>query len=170
MQVKLPTLYEMGVSPLGQKPHAVSVENILECLKDPRQATVVAGAKTVGLHRSQQGQIEQRETTYQKRTRTVNTNQGRTNTVEYTPYKNGQSFEAWPAVLSGDTISLRYAFSYSGVRHAEQDDGETPPDTVSWSWNGPVSVNVGEPAIVGAAQDEGSAVFLILTAHIANRP
>ena len=169
VQVDLSALYEMGVSPLGQEPHAVSVNNILACLKDTDKATVLAGAKAVGLHQSQKGQVGQRETTYRKRSKTVSTNQASTNTVEYRPYDSGQNFEVWPTLLSDTMVRLQYEFAYSGVQNAQRNDWDAPPDTVSWSWEGPVSMNVGEPAVVGAAQNEDSAVFLILTAHIANR-
>jgi len=171
VQVDLAALYEMGVSPLGQEPHAVSVENILECLKDRDKATVVTGAKAVGSHRSEQGRVRQSETTYRPRTKAVNTNQGPRNTVEYRAYENGQTFAVWPTVLSENTVVLRYEFSYSGsgVRGKQQSHSEVPPDGVSWTWDGPASANVGEPTIVGAAQDESRAIFLILTAHIAGR-
>jgi hypothetical protein len=169
IEIDLSALYEMGVSPLGQAPHAVSVENILECLKDPDTATVVTGAKAVGVHRSQQGRMRQSKTTYRAKTRVVNTSQGPRETVDYSPYENGQSFEVWPSFLSEDTIALRYDFTYSGVRGEQQSGGEAPPDSVSWSWNGSVSVTAGKPLIVGATQDEDSAVFLILTAHIIGR-
>ncbi len=171
VQVDLAALYEMGVSPLGQEPHAVSAENILACLKDPEKATVVTGAKAVGIHGSQQGKMRQSETTYRPRTKVVKTNQGPRDTVEYRAYEHGQTFAVWPTVLSENTIVLRYEFAYSGsgARGEQQSNSEAPPDSVSWTWDGPASVNVGEPTIVGAAHDESRAIFLILTAHIANR-
>lgn len=169
VEVDLSALYDMGVSPLGQAPHAVSVENILKCLKDPDRATVVTGAKALGVHRSQQGRVRQSETTYRARTKTVNTSQGPRETADYRSYENGQSFEVWPVLLSEDEIVLRYDFTYSGVRGEQRSGDEAPPDSVSWSWNGSVSVTAGKPLIVGATQDEDSVIFLILTAHIVSR-
>ncbi len=169
VQVDLSALYDMGVSPLGQQPHAVSVEDLLECLKDPDKAIVLTGAKTMGSHRHLKGQTRQEETTYRPRTKVINTSQGPRDTVEYRPYENGQSFQAEPMILSENAVHLRYGFSYSGLRGEQQANSEVPPNNVSWSWEGMVSVTAGEPAIVGASQDQNNAVFLILTAHIANR-
>ena len=46
-EVKLEALYKQGVNPLGQKPKSVTVENILDCLKDKDKAKIVTGVKTV---------------------------------------------------------------------------------------------------------------------------
>jgi hypothetical protein len=169
VQVDLSAFEEMGVSPLGQEPHTVSADNILECLKDPDKATILTGAKAVSVHRSQQGQMRQSETTYRPRTRAINTDQGPRNTAEYRAYETGQTFQVQPTILSEDTILLHYDFSYAGVRGEQQSSDAAPPDTISWSWNGPASVTAGAPTIVGATQGESSAVFLILTAHIMDR-
>lgn len=168
VEVDLTTLYEMGVSPLGQEPHAVSVDNILACLKHPDQATVLTGTKAMGVHRSMRGQLRQKGTTYRPHTRMTRTDQGPVQSVDYRPYETGQTFEVQPALVSEHAATIAYEFGYSAVRGEGND--EAPPDAVSWSWNGTASVTLGTPAVVGATQDEDGVVFLILTAHIVNRP
>jgi hypothetical protein len=170
VEVKLATLYEMGVSPLGQTPHAVSVRNLLESLKDPRDAIVLTGAKTISLHAGRTGEIRQTESTYRPRTRAIPTNRGQRSNTDYVRYENGQALNAVSRVLSETSLRVDYEFSYSGVRQEQQDDDSVPPATVSWSWEGTVSLATGEPSIVGAAQDRDNAVFLVLTAHIMDRP
>jgi hypothetical protein len=39
---------------------------------------------------------------------------------------------------------------------------------VSWSWESEISLPTGTPMIAGAMQNDQSAIFLILTAHILN--
>ena len=46
-EVKLEALYKQSVNPLGQRPKSVTVENILDCLKDKDKAKIVTGVKTV---------------------------------------------------------------------------------------------------------------------------
>ena len=46
-EVKLEALYKQSVNPLGQAPKSVTVENILDCLKDKDKAKIITGVKTV---------------------------------------------------------------------------------------------------------------------------
>lgn len=165
VQVDLSVLYDMDVNPLGQKPHSVSVENLLESLQTRGTAAVLTGAKATAVHGSNRNTTKATETTYHRKERIINTPSGQTEAVDYTPYEHGQTLSIAPAVLSNDTVVLNYSFSYSGARKPAQ-DSDGPRDTVSWSWDGVVSLEAGEPRIVGAAQDEKTAIFFILTAHI----
>ncbi|MBN1360741.1 MAG: hypothetical protein JW993_09125 [Sedimentisphaerales bacterium] len=170
VKVELAALYELRVSPLGQAPRAVSVENILTCLKSPEKATVITGTKASGVHRSARGRVRQSETIYRSRARMVPTREGQVQTVDYTPYESGRTFQVQPTIVAPNAVVLEYEFSYSGFRGNREDNDEAPPDTVSWSWNGAATVITGMPTIVGATQAENSAIFLILTARIPNRP
>lgn len=170
VKVELAALYELGVSPLGQAPHAVSVENILTCLRSPDRATIITAVKASSVHRSARGQVRQSETIYRSRTRMVPTREGQAQSIDYTPYEAGRTFEVQSAVVSENTITLQYEFSYSGFRSGREEDDAAPPGRASWSWNGSASLTAGVPAVVGATQNEEGAIFLILTAHVAHRP
>ena len=165
VEVDLAELYEMNVNPLGREPHSVSAEDILRCLEAHDTASVLLGAKAVGIHDTGKNQTQETETAYHARTRTIGTPGGPQQSVDYSPYEYGQTLTISPAVRSDRAVDLAYDFDYSGVRMDKQDT-ERPPDTVSWSWNGTVSLGFGQPTIAGAMQDEENAIFFILTAHI----
>jgi len=165
VEVDLAELYEMDVNPLGKEPHCASVEDILGCLRSPAKARVLLGAKAVGIHETGKNQTRQTETVYRTRTRTIGAPGGPQRSVDYTAYEYGQTLTILPEVRSDRAVTLGYDFDYSGVRMDKQDT-ERPPDTVSWSWNGSVSLEFGQPTIAGAMQDEEDAIFFILTAHI----
>jgi hypothetical protein len=165
VEVDLAQLYAMDVNPLGQEPHCTSVEDILRCLETPGKASVLLGAKAVGIHNIAKNQTRQTETVYRARTRTIGTPGGPQRHVDYSAYEYGQTLTITAEVRSDRVVALGYDFEYSGVRMDKQDT-ERPPDTVSWSWNGAISLEVGQPRIAGAMQDEEDAIFFILTAHI----
>lgn len=165
VQVDLAALYGMAVNPLGQAPHSVSVANLLEYLQAGDKANVLVGAKAVAMHQSGRSTSEKTETRYHAKKRILNTPAGKKEAVDHVAYENGETLSVTPAILSENTIALSYSFSYSGPRGAQRQEG-VPLDTVSWSWDGDVSLNVGSPRIVGATQDEKAAVFFVLTAHI----
>jgi hypothetical protein len=85
--------------------------------------------------------------------------------VDYSSYEYGQTLTITPFVRSDHAVKLAYDFGYSGAR-MDEEDTERPPDTVSWSWNGSISLEFGKPTIAGGMQDEENAIFLVLTAHI----
>lgn len=165
VQVDLAVLDKMDVNPLGQAPHAVSVENLLEALKSEGGATVLVGAKTAAAHRARRSQTKRAETTYYPRRQSTRTPQGPQEAVNYSPYDDGATLSMEPTILSDDSVRIGYDFDYRGPRGTEQ-VGEGPLDSVSWSWEGTVSLDVGRPRIVGATQDQEAAVFFVLTAHL----
>ena len=165
VEVNLSELYEMDVSPLGQEPHRASVENILTCLQKPDAASVLLGAKAVGIHETGKNQTRQTETVYRTRTSAIGTPGGPQRSVAYTAYEYGQTLAITPEIRSDRVVALGYDFDYSGVRMDKQDT-DRPPDSVSWSWNGSVSLQFGQPTIAGAMQDEEDAIVFILTAHM----
>jgi hypothetical protein len=165
VEVPLSALYEMNMSPLGQAPRSVSVENILECLRPDGAAHVIVGAKTAAGHGSNRNTGERSETAYYPRQRIQRTGEGKKETIDHVAYKNGETLGIAPVIVDEHTVSLNYSFNYSGPREGGP-KGDVPLDTVSWSWSGNVSVPAGTPRIVGATQDRKAAILFILTAHI----
>jgi hypothetical protein len=157
IQVNLSALAERGVSPIGEAPHAVSVENILTCL-ETGQACVIAGAKAASQHEGH-GTIRANRTIYRTReapdprrampARSQSTDQ----------------FEVTTAVRTSSAV--RVQFDYTAAMFL-QDPGETygPPNLATWEWSGAIVLTPGEPEIAAATQDEKRAVFLLLAAHI----
>jgi hypothetical protein len=158
VEVNLPALAKLGVSPIGEEPHAVSVADILKCL-DGGQARVIAGAKAA----CEQGDtaIQERRTIYLKR------EMPQAGRVDYAPYDSGRTFSVSSSAVSGrpSAVSLQFKFSHNLFTRKAQDSG-VPPDTSSWQWSGSVVLEPGKPAIAAAAQDDATAVFLLLTAHV----
>jgi hypothetical protein len=165
VQVDLSVLYGMDVNPLGQAPHSVSVANLLEYLQAGDKASVLVGAKAAALHGSGRNSAKRRETSYYPKTRFIITPDGKKETIDYTPYEDGETLSITPAVISERVVQVSYDFSYSGPREATQ-HSDAPNDSVSWEWEGTASLNVGRPRIVGATQDAKAAIFFVLTAHI----
>ena len=165
VQVDLTALREMDVNPLGQAPRAVSVVNLLQALTGNDGATVVVGAKVAAAHGAQRSQTRRAETTYYLRKQIVRTARGTQEAVDHAPYDNGATLSMSPIILSDTRVRVGYDFDYNGPRGTER-AGEGPLDSVSWSWEGIVSLDVGHPRIVGATQDEKTTVFFVLTAHL----
>ena len=165
VQMDLAALYGMDVNPLGQAPHSVSVANLLEYLNTGDKAIVLVGAKATAVHGSNRNTAKRSEARYHQREQVLNTPQGKKETVDYVPYENGETLTVAPFILSEHAVALGYSFSYSGPRGAKQKD-TAPLDTVSWSWNGDIALEAGQPRIIGATQDEKTAIFFVLTAHI----
>jgi hypothetical protein len=158
-------LYGMGVNPLGQAPDSVSVANLLDHLEAGEKASVLVGAKAAAVHGTNRNTTRRSETRYYPKTKLINTPGGKKETVDYRAYEDGETLSITPFVLSESAIRLSYSFNYSGPRTIQQ-SGEAPLSTVSWSWDGVTSLNVGQPRIVGATQDAESAIFFVLTAHV----
>jgi hypothetical protein len=162
VEVNLPALAKLGVSPIGEEPHAVTVADILKCL-DGGQARVVAGAKAA----CERGDTEVKEerTTYVKR---ETPQQGK----DYSPYESGRMFSVStnPASDTAPTsaVSVQFKFSHNLFTRSAQ-DSSVPPDTTNWEWSGSVVLEPGRLAIAAATQDGETAVFLLLTAHVQGR-
>jgi hypothetical protein len=165
VEMDLAALYRMGVNPLGQAPDSVSVANLLDYLKTGDKANVLVGAKAAALHGANRNTARRTETRYHPKRRVITTPGGERQAVDYGAYEDGETLAITPYVLSEEAIRLSYSFDYSGPRTVQQ-PSETPPGTVSWSWEGVASLNVGQPRIVGATQDGEGAIFFVLTAHV----
>jgi hypothetical protein len=157
IEVNLPALARLDVSPIGQEPHAVSVADILKCL-DNGQARVIGGAKTASESPSPT-RVDAKKTTY-VRLETGKPGQGNIN-----PYASGTHFAAGARLVSDTTASVEFSLSFTRFTQKAQTP-EVPPDTLTWEWSGAVVLERGTPQIVAATQDQEKAVFLLLTAHI----
>ncbi|NLZ07178.1 MAG: hypothetical protein GXY19_18580 [Phycisphaerae bacterium] len=158
VEVNLPTLAELGVSPIGRSPHNVSVENILACLEN-RQARVVAGARKAARDQ-RESKVRATHTTYVRRDGPPQRS--------YASYESGTALSVHATILSERSVEILYSLSCSVFApRSEAEDG--PPDTESWDWQGSIVLRPGEPAIAAATQDCQRVVFLMLTAHVQDR-
>lgn len=156
VEVNLPALAELGVSPIGAEPHAVSVADILKCLQSA-QAQVICGSKGAS-HSDEQTTIQARRTTYVRR------ETGTPHQVDFNPYDSGTHFSVSASAASETVVSVRFRFTHA--RFTQKTQGpDAPPETDSWEWSGSVILEPGEPQIAAATQDSETAVFLLLTAH-----
>jgi hypothetical protein len=160
VEVELPALAKLGVSPIGREPHAVSVADILKCL-DNSQARVIGGAKAASGH---DGTTDVRATgtTYIRR------EAGTPPQVSYNSRESGERFSVSlkPASPGASAVDVQFSFSQSLFREKQQ-PADAPPDLANWEWSGSVLLTPGTPEIVAATQDGVTAVFLLLTAHVA---
>jgi len=166
VEVRLSALYDLGVSPIGEKPNSVSIGNILRCLQDEGNARIISGAK-VATRQRERGTTESEQRIYLEQT-PAKTNGGSKKPPVVRPsrsYQYGKSFLATANILAPNRISVNFGFSENKMDKASVKEG-TPPNTVEWQWNGTVCLDRGKASIVGATQDEKKAVFLILCADI----
>jgi hypothetical protein len=160
VEVNLPALAKLGVSPIGEEPHAASVADILKCL-DAGQARVIAGAKAA----CDQGQthVQAADTTYVVRQK------GPQGPTDYRAFESGETFSviarAAPDSTVTGTMSVEFKLSNSMFRSKTQTP-DTPPDRTTWEWNGTIALKPGRPGIAAATQDGRTTVFLLLTAHL----
>ena len=162
VEVSLDTLYKSGVSPIGQKPNSVSIKNILYCLKDKENGKVTAGAK-VAVKNREEGKTETREKTYVKREQQVVIHGKPTTRRTRDNYTSGIDFSIRAIVKSENKIVVSFKFNQSGLVFLKND---AVPNTFDRQWENTVSLEAGKPTIVGAIQNEDTAVFLILVADI----
>jgi len=157
VEVNLPALAKLGVSPIGEEPHAVTVPDILKCL-GTGQARVVAGAKAA----CQQGNTEV------KTTKTTYILRETPNQKDYSPYESGRRFSVSTGVAPegapATAVLVQFSLEESTFIEKGQAPG-SPPDRTMWDWSGSVLLQPGRPEIVAASQDAEKAVFLLLTAH-----
>ncbi|OHB63660.1 MAG: hypothetical protein A2168_05405 [Planctomycetes bacterium RBG_13_50_24] len=167
VEVDISELYKQGVSPIGQKPDSVSVENILKCLDAKDIAQVTTGVKVATLS-GLSGDAKITETIHTERPVAVPNGRKVSDNIRYVNYDIGKTFKATASVLTSDEILVRFDFSESTYRNITSSD-ETPPNTVNREWSGAVNLHAGRPAIAGATQNEETAVFLVLCADIKDK-
>lgn len=166
VEVKLSALYDLGVSPIGQKPNSVSIENILKCLQDEDSAQVSTGAKVV-VQQKQSGSAESKETIYKEQQRPIKTREGRNMPVSRTfqSYDISRSFDTLVNILPDSKIFVSFNFEQFAVEKVSSKN-DVQPTTVKREWSGTVCLEAGKPSIAGSTQDEQKVVFLILCADI----
>ena len=170
VEAKVTSLYQLGVSPLGQKPNSVSVDNLLNCLGGKNIAQVTTGVK-VALVPKEDGKANITETIYLERQASVPVSR-RTDvpvvSKSYQSYDIGNKFDATAFIGADGGILVDFQFSQSTYRNVPPGD-EAHANTVNRQWSGTAYLKAGEPAIVGAAQNEETAVFLVLCADIKDK-
>lgn len=172
VEVKLDALYKLGVSPIGQKPNAVSVENILHCLGGKDKAQVSTGLK-VSLKPELSGETATTETVYVQRlvnapgSRRVDSRSPMVS-KSFRSHEISRRIKTGASIGSNGMILVGFTFDENTYREITTDD-ETPDNTISRQWSGAAYLEPGEPAIVGATQDKETAVFLVLCADIQGR-
>jgi hypothetical protein len=164
VEVELSGLYKQRVSPIGQKPNSVSVENILKCLNASDVAQVTTGLK-VTVPSGHHGNAKIRETIRKIPVPNVRKVPG---PVRYTNYEIGKTFGATASVSPGGEILISFDFNESTYRNIPSTD-DTPTNAISREWSGTVNLNAGQPAIAGATQNEETVTFLIICADIMGR-
>ena len=164
VEVDLSELYKQGVSPIGQKPNSVSVENILNCLDAKDIAQVTTGVK-IAILSGQRGDAKITQTIRIERQTSVPSGRKVPSNIRYLNYNIGKTLRATASVRPSGEILVSFDFSESTYRNFTSTN-ETPPNTVSREWSGVANLNAGRPAIAGATQNEETAVFLVLCADI----
>jgi len=166
VEVRLSALYDLGVSPIGEKPNSVSIDNILRCLQDD-DARIISGAK-VAVRQREQGTTESEQMIYleqQKPAKTSESSKKPPVVRSLRPYKFSKTFQASANIIAPNRILVNFSFSENKMDKASAKDG-MPLNSVDWQWSGMVCLDRGKASIVGATQDEKEAVFLILCADI----
>lgn len=162
VEVDLVALAALGVSPIGQAPHAVSVENVLECLSN-EQASVIAAARAAVQCDNRSSSVEVTRTTYTEQS--IPTPQP---VRRHSSQSSGQKFAVDAKTPSGQSVAVDYTFSCSFFEPAPEANGR-PRDHTDWEWSGRIGLALGAPAIAAATQNRENAVFLILVAHPAGK-
>jgi hypothetical protein len=166
VEVRLSALYDLGVSPLGEKPNSVSIDNILRCLQDDDNGRIVSGAK-VAVRQRERGNSESEQRIYLEQ-KAPATNEGSRRAPasrSSRPYQFNKSFSVSASILAHNRIYVSFSFSDNSIEKTTAED-DMPPDSVNWEWSSAVCLEAGKASIVGATQDDKKAVFLILCADI----
>ena len=166
VRIKLSALDDLGVSPIGEKPNSVTIENILTCLKNKDSAQIGSGVK-VATRQGDKGHVELEETIYIAQEKPIKMNVGTKLVVSktYRPYQVGKYFEATANSISTNMISIKFDFRQEEAEKITSKN-EAPPNIIKRLWDGTVYIERGKASIVGATQDEEKAYFLILCADI----
>ena len=166
VEVRLSALYDLGVSPIGEKPNSVSIGNILKCLQNKDHARIRSGAK-VAVKQREHGITESEQMIYLEQQKPKTSDASKKPPVQRSPrpYKFSKAFQASANIIAHNRISISFGYDENSMDKASAKDG-MPPNTVNWQWTGNICLERGKASIVGATQDEKEAVFLILCADI----
>lgn len=169
VEVKVSALYDLGVSPIGQKPNSVSIENILKCLRDKDSARVTTGAK-VAVQQKWSGNTdaETTETISEEQHRPAKTSKEGSAVVSrsHQSLNISKSFEASANILPDSRIQVGFDFSHVVGEKIDSKNDTQINTTVQRQWSGHVCLEAGKAIIAGATQDRQKAAFLVLCADI----
>jgi len=155
VEVDLPALARLQVSPIGEEPHVVTVADILKCL-NANAARVVGGGKVV----SQRGAKTSVQTTKAPFLKDSHTGQS----ARQDTYESGARFSVEVNSVSETAVSVQFNIVYGRFTGSRQPP-DTPAGTEDLEWSSAATLILGRPQIVAATQDSQTAVFLLLTAH-----
>lgn len=157
VEVNLPALTRLDVSPIGAEPNAVSVADLLQCI-DTGEAQVIGGDKAVS-------QADAKASVRTTRTRYVRSEpRAPQQAPQQSAYQTGETFSVDVRPVSETVVSVQFSLGYSRpVRQGQPSDAL--PGTENLDWTGAALLGLGQPQIVAATQDSERAVFLLLTAH-----
>jgi hypothetical protein len=159
VEVNLPALARLDVSPIGQEPNAVSVDDLLKCL-GTGAARVIGGGKVVS-QSQERTEVEATETTY------FGSHWDAPPGTSYTSYQSTMKLAAGVRPVSETTVSVQFSIAQTRVAR-EARTSDAPPATESRSWSSATTLELGRPQIVAATQNSATAIFLVLTAHAQN--
>jgi hypothetical protein len=169
VEINVETLYEAGVSPIGRKPDSVSIEHILQCLKDRVGGRVTAGAKVaVGHNERGEMNVAEQKNIKQDVPAPGEGRPPRRPRAPYATYQLSKRFSAGASVRDDGKIRVNFEFRQDTLGQPVS-DSNAPPVTISRRWENRVWLEAGRPTIVGATQNEETVVFLILCAHVQNK-
>jgi hypothetical protein len=166
VEVRLSALYDLGVSPIGEKPNSVSIDNILRCLQDDDNARIVSGAK-VAIRQRERGNSESEQRMYLGQKAPTSNESSRRAAVSRSsrPYQFNKSLSVSANILTHNRIYVSFSYNGNSIEKTTAKD-DMPPDSVNWEWSSAICLERGKASIAGATQDDKKVVFLILCADI----
>lgn len=155
VEVSLSALASLGVPAISQGDDFVTADHIIKLMKTTDAAAITAGAKLA----LAQANKAKTESTTRKGLHMDPPNNTKTQYIDV-----GTSFTAI-AEIRKEKVFAELEFQYSDIVKADK-NADAIPQITERNWGSTVCLNPGQPAIVGATQDENSAAFLIVTANI----
>jgi len=148
-------LHDLGVPTFSHGSKSIKVDNIFKCLEAKAAAVTASITMEVGNKERAKTDSIIREGFYT----------GRSNpTLEYADF--GPSLVAEVQVMSRTKVSVELTFKHSVLTEDKPHADKGRPAIIEKNWYGRVCLTAGEPTLIGAAQNEETVSFLIVTAHI----
>lgn len=155
VELPLSALHSLGVPAISQGDDIVTAGHIIKLIKTTDAAKAKAGAKLALAHKN-------RARTESTTRRGIHTDPPNNTKTEYIDV--GTSFTAI-AEIRKEKVFAELEFEYSDVVK-DDEKAHAIPQIVERSWGSTICLKPGEPAIVGATQNEDLAAFLIVTVSI----
>jgi hypothetical protein len=168
VKVDAEALYKSGVKPLSEKDKEnVSIMNLLWCLGDPNNGTVMVSAKTYS-SMNEEAYCELSKTGYLKQERgSVDTQTGKTvqRSISFTPYSSKTRFSNMSRMMDNKKIRIEYALD-SEVTLICQEDSNSPQNNIKIDFRNILILPVQKPVIVAQSQIGNDMLFLVLRAEL----